>query len=294
MIRSMTGYGRAEGSVGGRRLAVEVKAVNHRFLNFFTKLPADLQRFESEILTLVKAHLQRGQVNVFATWDGGRGEGAAVTVNVQAAIQAAEALRRMMQKVGILDELRLEHLLAIPAVTSGGSDALDPEALWRECGPIFEAALADLDGLRVREGADLGADMAGRLAAIGEAVGQVEALRPEVVEEYRSRLTRRIEEVLQEVPADVARDRLALEVAVFADRSDVAEEVVRLRSHLEKFAEFLAEGGVMGRKLDFLLQEMNRETNTIGSKASSAEISRLVVEIKSDLEKIREQVQNVE
>lgn len=294
MIKSMTGYGRAEGDVGGRRLAVEIKAVNHRFLNFFTKLPADLQRFEPDLLGLVKAHLQRGQVNVFATWNGGRGDAPQVAINVGAARAAATALRQVMQETGVLEELRLEHLLAIPAVTSAAADSLDPEELWRQCSGIFASALEDLDGLRIREGTDLAADMRSRLAAVSAAVDRVETLRPQVVEEYHARLTRRIEELVQDLPAELVSERISAEVAVFADRSDVAEEVVRLRSHVEKFGELLAEGGVVGRKLDFLLQEMNREANTIGSKGSNAELSRVVVEIKAELEKIREQIQNVE
>ncbi|GAB4255746.1 MAG: YicC family protein [Deferrisomatales bacterium] len=294
MIKSMTGYGRAEGEVAGRKLAVEVKAVNHRFLNFLAKLPPDLQRFEAQVQGIVKAHLQRGQVNVFALWDGARGNGAAVTVNLAAARQAAEELGRVVREVGLRDDLRLEHLLAVPAVLSPPTGELEPEELWTRCAPVFEAALADLDALRVREGADLERDMRGRLAEVARAVDRIEEIRPRVVDDYRARLARRVEELVQSVPAEVVSERLAMEVAIFADRSDVAEEVVRLRSHLEKYGELLAEGGVVGRKLDFLVQEMNRETNTIGAKGSDAEISRLVVEIKSAIEKLREQIQNVE
>jgi len=294
MLRSMTGYGRAEGDVDGRTLAVEVKAVNHRFLNFFAKLPGDLQRFESDILGVVKQHLQRGQVNVFANWIQGVDATVPVCINLEAARQAGPLLRQAAAAAGIAGEPTLADLLAVPAVTSPVSSTLAAEELWERCAPLFQAALVDLDGLRAREGEHLADDLRARLAAIGAAVDQVEALRPAIVEDYRARLHRRIEDLVRDLPAEVVAERVAVEVAVFADRSDVAEEVVRLRSHLEKFAELMVAGGGVGRKLEFLLQEMNREANTIGSKASNAGLSGVVVEIKSELEKLREQIQNVE
>lgn len=294
MIKSMTGYGRAEGEIGGRRLAVEVKAVNHRFLNFLAKLPPELQRCEAELLGLVKTRLQRGQVNVFAAWDGRSGAGNGFYVNVEAAREAALALRAVARATGISGEVNLAHLLSIPAVTAPGVGGLEPEALWAEAEPVFQRALAELDALRAREGTDLAADIRGRLGTIGELVGRVDGRRPAHLEEVRARLRRRIQDLAQDLPPEMASERLALEVALFADRSDVSEEVVRLRSHREKVLELLAEGGVVGRKLDFLLQEMNREVNTIGSKASDTEIGRAVVEMKAELEKIREQAQNIE
>jgi len=293
MVRSMTGYGRAEGEIDGRTLSVEVKAVNHRFLNFFAKLPGDLQRFEPDILGVVKQHLQRGQVNVFASWNQGAA-GSGVTINVKAARQAGPLLRQAAKAAGISGEPTLSDLLAVPAVTSPGGSVLSAEELWARCVPLFETALRDLDGLRVREGEHLLADLNARLGAIGAAVEQVEAIRPGIVEEYRARLHRKVEELTRDLPSDLVQDRVAVEVAVFADRSDVSEEVVRMRSHLEQFAELLVAAGVVGRKLEFLLQEMNREANTIGSKASNAGLSGVVVEIKSELEKMREQIQNIE
>lgn len=294
MIRSMTGYGRAEGPVGKRRLAVEIKAVNHRFLNFFAKLPPEIQQFEPEILGLVKENLQRGQVSVFAVWDGRGGGDAGVVVNPDAARQAADALREAARAAGVRDEITLSHLLAIPAVTSQGGADLDSEELWTAAAPLFREALAGLDQLRLREGKDLATDIRSRIDAVSQLTGQVEARRPSLVEEVRTRLGKRVQDLLQGLDVAVAEERVAVEVALFADRSDVSEEIVRLRSHCEKFLELLDQEGAVGRKLDFLLQEMNRETNTIGSKASDATISRCVVEMKSELEKVREQVQNLE
>jgi len=294
MIRSMTGYGRAEGEVGSRRLAVEVKAVNHRFLNFFAKLPPELQQLEPEILAMVKEHLQRGQVSVFAVWDGRGGGDGGVVVNAEAARQAAEALRQAARAAGLKDDVTLAHVLTIPAVTSPSGATLGAEALWEGAAPLFREALAGLDRLRLREGEDLSADIRSRLAALTQWTAEVEARRPSLVDEVRARLTKRVQELVQGLPVDVVGERVAVEVALFADRSDISEEIVRLRSHCEKFLELLTQGGVVGRKLDFLLQEMNRETNTIGSKASDAAIGRCVVEMKAELEKIREQVQNLE
>ncbi len=294
MIKSMTGYGRAEGMVGARRLAVEVKAVNHRFLNFFAKLPGDLQRYEGEVLGLVKSHLQRGQVNVFVAWDGAGAEGGGLAVNLEVARGTAEVLRRVALAAGLPGEVRLEHLLAVPGGLGGSGAGARSEELWSEAAPVVEAALKDLDRLRQREGADLDRDVRARLEEIEARVLAVEARRPQVLEECRQRLHRRVQELVKDLPAEVVADRVALEVVLFADRSDVSEEVVRLRSHLDKFRELLAADAGVGRKLDFLLQEMNREVNTIGSKCADADASRLVVEVKAELEKIREQIQNVE
>jgi uncharacterized protein (TIGR00255 family) len=171
---------------------------------------------------------------------------------------------------------------------------LEPEQLWRQSESVFAAALDDANSLREREGADLETDMRARLNQITEWIDEIEVRRPEILEDYRLRLTRRVEEITRDLAADVVAERVAMEVAVFADRSNVAEELVRLRSHIQSFRELLTEGDVVGRKLDFLLQELNRETNTLGSKAGDAVVSRFVVEIKAELEKIREQVQNVE
>ncbi len=294
MIRSMTGYGRAEGDVFGRRLAVEIKTVNHRFLNFTARLPQDLQRFEIRFLGLVKQTLQRGQVSVYASWDSGADDVPPVHVNREAAERAARLLRETAEALGLAGEVRLEHLLAFPAVTLPALERIDPELLWERVAALARKALEELQRFREREGADLARDMAGRLDTVERLVDEIDRLRPGVVESYRERLARRVEDLAREVPAQELEARLAMEVAVFADRCDVSEELVRLRSHLAEYRELLSAGGVVGRKLEFLLQEMNRETNTTGSKASDAAISRLVVEIKAELEKLREQVQNVE
>ncbi len=295
MIRSMTGYGRASGEVAGRGLVLEIKTVNHRFLNFAVRLPPDLQPLELEFQARIKARLQRGQVSVFATWEGDEaGGGAGAFVNAEAARRVAEALRLAARTAGVAEEVSLAHLLAFPAVTAPAAGRVDGDRLWAETGPLVDAALQQLDAMRAREGDHLADDVQERLRTIAGLEASIETRRPTVVEDARARLSRRVQELRADLPPEALSERVAFEVALFADRSDVSEELVRLRSHREKFASVLEEGGAVGRKLDFLLQEMNREVNTIGSKASDAEVARLVVEMKSELEKIREQVQNLE
>ncbi len=295
MIRSMTGYGRASGEVAGRGLVLEIKTVNHRFLNFAVRLPPDLQPLELEFQARIKARLQRGQVSVFANWEGDEAVGGSgACVNVEAARRVAEALRLAARAAGVAEEVSLAHLLTFPAVTAPAAGRVEGDRLWAETGPLVDAALQQLDAMRAREGDHLADDVRDRLRTIAGLESSVETRRPAVVEDARARLSRRVQELGADLPPEALAERVAFEVALFADRSDISEELVRLRSHREKFASVLGEGGAVGRKLDFLLQEMNREVNTIGSKASDAEVGRLVVEMKSELEKIREQVQNLE
>jgi len=295
MIKSMTGYGRAEAEINGHGFCVEFKSVNHRFLHFFAKLPPELQCSEAKLLALVKEKIQRGQVSVFASFDQNGSRKNLKLFNVEAAKDAANQLRLLADELGIEADLTLGHLLSLPSVLSPEtSPAFDQEELWDLCLPVFEAAMKDLEALRAREGKDLENDLKSRLSSIFAFVDHIEERRPEVVEEYRTRLIAKIADLEKDIPAELLAERLAMEVALYADKSDVAEELVRLRSHVAKFRELLETGGCVGRKLDFLMQEMHRETNTIGSKASDAEVSRMVVEIKSELEKIREQVQNIE
>jgi uncharacterized protein (TIGR00255 family) len=295
MLKSMTGYGAAEGTVGGRPLFVEIKTVNHRYFNFFTKLPQSLLSFEGRIQALAKERLSRGQINVFASWDRKAGGAQALTLNLEAARQAAELLRKVRDELNLAGDVELSHILSIPAVVAAQEAGLSDEEAWPQIRAVFDAALTDMEKLRAREGSDLEKDLLARLIVFSGYMDEVERRRPEIVAENKARFDKRIHELCAEaVSSEVIAERVALEVAIFADRCDVSEEIVRLKSHIDKFRELLvAEGGV-GRKLDFLIQEMNRETNTIGSKTPHAETSRTVVEMKAELERIREQVQNVE
>ncbi len=295
MLRSMTGFGTADGDVGGRKLFLDIKSVNHRYFNFFAKVPTDLIPVETEIQRLVKAHLSRGQVSVFAAWDRRNGGPPPVVINREAAREAAAALESLRAELGLGGQVELAHLINFPAVFAPAAPAADPEALWAVVKEIVEKALASLDAFRLREGEDLKKEIASRLEAFAELVDQIETRRPDIVAAEKARLEKKLSEILEAAVNDPAvADRAATELAIYADRSDITEELVRLRSHIDKFREMLAEGGALGRKLDFLLQEMNREVNTIGSKTPDAEAARVVVEMKAELEKVREQVQNVE
>jgi uncharacterized protein (TIGR00255 family) len=295
MIRSMTGFGSAEGEVGGRKLAIEVKAVNHRFFNFFSKLPPNLQTFESRIQTQVKSTMTRGQVSVFANWDRSNSNGASVRVNMEAAKEVATLLEEMKQELNLAGEVDISHVLSFSAVTGGGENRIEGDEAWKALSEIFERALAGMESFRVREGADLERDLFERLEQFTSLMEQIGLRRSDVVTEYRARLEKRIDELCSEIVSPEAiAERVAVEVAVFADRCDIAEEMVRLKSHIDKFREILSTEEVVGRKIDFLIQEMNREVNTIGSKTPDADSSGIVVEMKSELEKIREQIQNVE
>ncbi len=291
----MTGFGSAEGEVGGRKLSIEIKAVNHRFFNFFSKLPPNLQTFEGRIQAQIKKGLARGQVSVFANWDRTNSNGATVRVNMEAAKEVVTLLRDMKEEFGLAGEVEISHVLSFSAVTGGTDSRIDDAEGWGALSEIFERALAGMEAFRVREGADLERDLLERLAQFAEFMEQIGERRADVVNEYRARLEKRIDELCSEIVSPEAiAERVAVEVAVFADRCDIDEELVRLRSHIDKFREILEEEEVVGRKIDFLIQEMNREANTIGSKTPDADSSGIVVEMKSELEKIREQVQNIE
>lgn len=294
MIRSMTGYGSGEAEIGGRKLFVEMKSVNHRFFNLNARLPQNLQRFEGEISALLKKLIKRGQVSVFASWDSRANSAPTVNFNMEAAREATGRLKAAASELGIHNDITFDHLLSFPAVLQAGQAELPPEELWALARPVFEKALADLDNLRLREGVDLARDLRERSEAIRGHSGEVAERSPLVKGEYKQRLSKRIEELSDGISLDLVEERVSLEVAVFADKIDINEEIVRLGSHLDKFEELLDDGGNLGRKLEFLIQEMNREVNTIGSKGTDAETSRLVVEMKTELEKIREQVQNME
>jgi uncharacterized protein (TIGR00255 family) len=274
---------------------VDVKSVNHRYFAFQARLPQNLQSFEGAIQAVAKNHLSRGQVSVFASWDQRSGFTAPVSLNMEAARQAVASLRTAAAELGLKGDVEIAHLLAFPAVFAPGTVGLSSEELWEEAKVVFDAAMKDLDSLRLREGEDLVADAHARLDTMLALAEELRKRSPEVVAEQKAKLERRIAELCSEtVDAQKIADRITLEVVVFADRCDVTEELVRMASHIAKFRELLRDGKGVGRKLDFLTQEMNREANTIGSKTPDAEAARQVVEMKSEIERIREQIQNIE
>lgn len=292
MARSMTGFGRGEAEGEAGRIVVEMKAVNHRFSEVVFRMPRQFAGLEEQARKLVLGQVNRGRVDVFVSWEA-PATAKGVKVDRELAIAYYNALKELAGEIGSKAELTLDTLAKLPDLLTVQEGEVAAEQLW----PLFEGALTTaverLVAMREREGETLTRDLLGRIGKIG-AIREAAAKRaPEVVAEYRTRLARRLEELLPHGNA-VDPQRLAQEVAIFADRSDVTEEIQRLESHLSQFRTSLQDDASVGRKLDFLVQEIGREINTIGSKANDASITNLVVEAKTELEKIREQVQNIE
>ena len=292
MVKSMTGYGRGETVRHGRSYVVEVRAVNNRYLDCTVKLPRAYTFAEDALRKTVQGSVGRGKLDVLVTVDDLDGGETVVTLNEGMVRGYCAAMRKMVEEYGVRDDISASVLAKMPDVFTVEKAAEDRDALACDLKETLEAALAEFDRMREREGEKLKADLLGKLDRIEELTGQVERRSPVTVAEYREKLEKRMAEVLADKQID--ESRILTEAAIFADKVAVDEETVRLRSHLEQFRGMLASGGPVGRKLDFLIQEMNRETNTIGSKGNDLELARCVVEMKAEIEKVREQVQNLE
>lgn len=292
MIKSMTGYGRHEYAAHGRTLAVEVKSVNNRYLDCNVRLPRVYICAEDGVQRRVKQTISRGKVDVYINIENTSEDAVSVTLNQSVAAGYLSALRTMADTFQLPGELSVGLLSRFPDVFRVDKVPEDLEELAADIHLAAEGALADFDSMRIREGEKLAEDLLGRLDTLEGYTGQVEQRSPQTVAEYRAKLTAKLQEVLEDRQVDEAR--VLTEAAIFADKVAVDEETVRLRSHIAQFRGMLAEGSPIGRKLDFLIQEMNRETNTIGSKCNDLEISTIVVNMKAEIEKIREQVQNIE
>ena len=292
MIKSMTGYGRAEETVEGCTITVELRSVNNRYLDCNVRIPRLYLFAEEAIKSRVQGTISRGKVDVFVTLDHTGAEKVQVSVNRAAADGYYTALKELAGAYGLADDISVSLLSRFPDVLLAEKAEEDVEQTAKDICSVLDRALADFDQMRSREGERLKADISARAAAIEEKVALVEERSPQTVAEYREKLEARMNEVLANTQLDPAR--ILTEAAIFADKVAVDEETVRLRSHIDQLRSMLDKGGATGRRLDFLIQEFNREANTIGSKCSDLEISRLVVDIKADIEKIREQVQNIE
>jgi uncharacterized protein (TIGR00255 family) len=290
MIRSMTGFGAGRASVDGEEIDAEARSVNHKFCEVKVRVPRELASLELEVVRTVKERLARGGVEV-ALRRGGR-NAVAPRVDVGLAQEYARAFRDIQERLGLAGSVELRDVLAAEGVVRLEERPIDGEAARAAVLEAVAQALTALVAMRAREGEALARDLDGRLSQVDSLLGRVEKLVPGSAEHYRARLQERIQEVARGVAIDPAR--LAQEVALFADRTDVTEEITRLRSHLAQTRGLLAGGEPAGRKMDFLVQEMHREVNTIGSKSQSAEIATLVVALKAEIERMREQVQNVE
>ena len=292
MVKSMTGYGRAVQTVNGREFTVELHAVNNRYLDCSVKLPRSLSFGEDAVKQAVKNTISRGKVDVYISV---RSEGAAdvkISLNAPVVEGYLAAMQQMARDYQVQDDISVGLLSRMPDVFTVEKPQLDEDQLLSDLMCVVEQALQSFDAMRAAEGAALEKDLRSRGHTILELVAQVEAGSGQTVIDYRTRLENKLREVLANTAIDEAR--ILTEAAIFADKVAVDEETVRLRSHLDQMDKMLTQGGVIGRKLDFLLQEMNRESNTIGSKCTDVRLARIVVDIKAELEKIREQTQNIE
>ena len=293
MIRSMTGFGQAVRHGDGVSVQVGIKTINHRYNEISFRLPREYGAFEDSLKQEVRRHVKRGRTDVFVTVDRSSGTGAALRVDWSLAERYMTIAREIGTRYGLESGISVMELLSVPGLlVAGEAENLQTEGLERQLLACLDDALEALVGMREAEGRFLRKDLAERLAALRSEHAQLQALAPAAAEEYRERLAVRMREVLGSLPADDTR--LAMEVALFAERISVDEELTRLNSHFDQFMGLLDGEEPSGRKLDFLIQEMNREINTIGSKANHAQMAGIVVEMKAELEKIREQVQNIE
>ena len=292
MIKSMTGYGRAVETVNGREFTVELRSVNNRYLDCSVKLPRSLSFAEEAVKQAVKASVSRGKVDVFITLKSENTDDTRISLNTVALEGYLAAMRQMVEVYGVKDDISVSTLSRMNDVFTVEKPEVDEEQLKADLMGVLDKALAGYDAMRCTEGAALDKDLRSRGETILELVAQVEAGNGQTVIDYRTRLENKLKEVLANTAID--ESRILTEAAIFADKVAVDEETVRLRSHLQQMNTMLSGGGAVGRKLDFLLQEMNREANTIGSKCTDVKLARIVVDIKAELEKIREQTQNIE
>jgi len=291
-MNSMTGYGRANASLSGRDITVEVRSVNHRYFDCTVKAGRLYGYLEDPVKKAAQARVARGKLDIFVTVDDSQSDDVEVTLNRRVFEAYLNSMRQMCKDYDLRDDISVTAVSRYPEVFTVTAKQADADELTRDVLTVLEAALNDYDAMREREGAKLADDITGRCKTIEGLVDQVARLSPASVKAYQEKLETRIRELLEGAQPD--EQRLLTEVALFADRIAVDEELVRLKSHLAQADEMCRQKTAVGRKLDFLVQEFNREANTIGSKCNDIEITRIVVDIKGEIEKIREQVQNIE
>ena len=292
MIRSMTGYGRYQDTVDGMDITVEIKAVNHRYYEYSSRLPRAYGFLDDKLKAYLQGSISRGKVDVYVFIDTADAPGSRVTVNHSLVQGYLKALGEIAETYGLRNDVSVMSLARYPDLLTVHREAEDEEAVWAAVRTVADVALNRFLQMREKEGEKLQEDILSRAAAILEAVGQAEERSPQTVREHMDKVQARMRELLG--TATVDEQRLLTEAALFADKIAVAEETVRLRSHISQLEHMLAGNEAVGRKLDFLVQEINREANTIGSKAQDVQLARVVVDIKAEIEKIREQIQNIE
>ncbi|MDD2573489.1 MAG: YicC/YloC family endoribonuclease [Bacillota bacterium] len=292
MVNSMTGFGRSEYSTGNTAISVEVRSVNHRYNDISIRTPKSLSFLEDRIRRYVQSRVSRGRVDIYVSYDSWELKEQDVKVNSQMAHKYYNALKELREELGHKGDIPFSIIATFPDVIMVRQGELDEDELWNQFSSTLEQAVDVLIEMRSKEGENLKKDILSKLETIDKEVSEIEKRAAFIVEEYRDRLEKRLECLADGMELD--SDRVYQEVLIFADRSNIDEELVRLGSHTSQMRDILGDGGTIGRKLDFLVQEMHREINTIGSKANDLHISKAVIEVKSQLEKVREQIQNIE
>ncbi len=292
MIRSMTGYGRCQETVNGRDILVEIKSVNHRYYEFSARVPRNYGYLEEKMKSFLQGRVSRGKIDAGITVYNIEGRDALIEVNKPIASGYINALRSAKSELLLVDDIKLSNLLRLPDIFNVRKAVEDEDIIWSDVKTAAAKALDNFITMREKEGMKLKEDVLSRLSVIDKYVLEIERLSPKASEAYRTRLFNKMSEILNDIKAD--EQRILTEVAIFAEKTAVDEETVRLKSHINQFRDMLESDETVGRKLDFLIQEFNRETNTIGSKCQDVEITKIVIDMKSEIEKIREQIQNIE
>jgi len=294
MIKSMTGYGRSESIINDKKVSIEIKSLNHRFLEIFVRLPGVFSPLEPEVKRKITDRFARGRIEVSIRRDSDQSANAEgrLELNMPLIRNYYSMLSNLKQEFQLKDEIDLGLLLGIKDAVIIAEAEIDLAQIWEHLQVILEDAMTSLESMRAQEGEIIGKDLQDRLGLLDSFLKRIKNKAPQVVSEYQKRLSERVKELMGNFPVDEAR--LAQEVAIMAERCDITEEIVRFQSHLIQMDSIMGSNEAVGRKIDFLLQEMNREANTIGSKSPDAEISQIVVEIKTELSRLREQVQNIE
>jgi len=292
MIKSMTGFGRAEFTDANCKITVEIKAVNHRYLDCNIKLPKKLGFFDASIRTLIKDYIQRGKVDIFVTYEDYTENTVNLKYNHDVAAAYLKYLNEMADEFGIENDVRVTTLSRYPEVFSLEEADVDEQEIWSDLEKVTRQACENFVDTRIKEGENLKRDLISKLDGMLVYVAQIEERAPKIIEEYKAKICAKVQELLDDSKIDEAR--ILGEVTLFADKICVDEEIVRLKSHVQHTKETLEDGGSVGRKLDFIAQEMNREANTILSKSNDLSTSDLAINLKTDIEKVREQIQNIE
>ncbi|MBO5162855.1 MAG: YicC family protein [Ruminococcus sp.] len=292
MIKSMTGYGRSQKILNGRDILVEIRSVNHRYYEYSSRIPRAYNYIDEKLKALLKSKISRGKVDVSVTISNIEGRDTEIAINKGVAEGYVNALRSVAEDLNVADDLTLSKLIKLPDIFNVQKTPDNEEEVWNDVSEVAAEALERFVAMRETEGEKMRLDVLEKSECIMEMVASVEELSPQTVENYRERLYKKLSEVLES--RDIDEQRIVTEAAVFAEKIAVDEETVRLRSHISQLRGLVNSDESIGRKLDFIVQEMNREVNTIGSKAQDLGITKLVVDMKAELEKIREQIQNIE